>query len=283
MKKNNTCTIIIIISMSLGGMNVMKKRILLIMTSLAVVGCISCGVMAYQNTNVDVNKLPENQKSTPSISLNREETEDEDVVENSTVIFGMAVDKSLEQIEQESSLVVYGTVVGKSDSYRLSTGYIYTDYYVQPTEILRGELAEGEDTITIPVLGGQIEHDELIDESGVDLSPGQTYLLFLHEPMNYMKELGYKGYVFTNVADSVYEIHEDSLVSQIDKRNEIYDNLITLEDVREDLDVINVEYPFSECHDREVEYVRAALKNNYEEGLITEEYYKECLQDYANE
>jgi len=100
-------------------------------------------------------------------------------------ISGLMMGMTFDDMFEQSSLVVYGEVVSKPQSFKIrSVGggeMIFTDYYIKPIQVLRGN-TDMSDAITVRLYGGTVgDRRELVDGEPV-LSKNDKFVLFLYKP-----------------------------------------------------------------------------------------------------
>ena len=93
--------------------------------------------------------------------------------------------RTKEELVKEAMLIVHGTVTGRSESFRVENEYgvreMYTNYFVEVHEVLRGETAEHE--LTIRVMGGEIEGVIIETDFNPNFEIGGEYILLLRLPV----------------------------------------------------------------------------------------------------
>lgn len=87
---------------------------------------------------------------------------------------------------EESTLIVYGKVTGKSDPIVVlhvngESTKVFTDYYIQPTEILRGSTDYDEITIRVDG-GGPVDKTYHVYEEAPELKTNHEYLFIANTP-----------------------------------------------------------------------------------------------------
>lgn len=86
---------------------------------------------------------------------------------------------SLEDLVAENSTIVLGQAVEAHSYWNDSNTLILTDVRVVVSEVLKGELRDGEITVTVP--GGTVGGEAVALIGGAQLAPEGWYLLFLRE------------------------------------------------------------------------------------------------------
>ena len=93
---------------------------------------------------------------------------------------------SVPELFQDASLIVEGTVVGNTDAFRIESvsGNFgnYTDYQFQINSVLRGEPANGADSVDIRVQGGTVGNVTEEYSGSPEFEVGENYLVFLYQP-----------------------------------------------------------------------------------------------------
>lgn len=195
-------------------------------------------------------------------------------------------EKDVRELAEESSLVLRGKVCEKSKAFQIRsvTGAIshFTDFYIEPLEVLRGTAEAGETgRITVRTEGGLVGQKEIVAESAPDLEVGEEYLLFLYQTGSGGGfETGEDYYYVTGScqgamkAASAPRKGESSFYSQ--------NGLEDLREMRETLEEANRQAPPEK--DRARQESLENLKGNLETGFITQEEYDaalERMQQYA--
>ena len=90
-----------------------------------------------------------------------------------------------EELLEQAMLIVHGTVTGRSESFQVENEYgareLYTNYFVEVHEVLRGETAEHE--LTIRVFGGEVEGLIVKLDCDLNFEIGDEYILLLWQPI----------------------------------------------------------------------------------------------------
>lgn len=224
----------------------------------------------------------------------------------------------LEEMMEQSSLIVYGKVTNQSDVLQIQhaendTISHFIDYTMEPIEVLRGEQEENT-PISIRIEGGKKDNLTVIADSAAELEQDKDYILFLYRPMGgggyntegdyYYVTGGYQG-VYEIVADEIIDTLDDSLeqLSVFKNEQQIYYNeniesleeavaldsfqddqiakeAVTLEGLRQELLLFNLEHPANEY----AYYERSLsdLKWNLDTGYISQEEYDRALEQETN-
>ena len=148
---------------------------------------------------------------------------------------------------------------------------IFTDYYFEPTDILKGEdNFEKITNIPVRIMGGQTEELTVITEDFPSLNPGCEYLLFLYRPgmgTGYNTEGDY--FYVTGATQGAYSSNgQQTFVSQYD------DSKLTTEELSNqiyDLSGIKVK--------TKLETFKENCLLNLESGFITEEEYESFMKE----
>lgn len=144
----------------------------------------------------------ENQPDSVTLPENSSQTLKNDVV---MVVQSTLAYKSIEDLMNESTLIIYGKVIGNSEPFLIKPTnggdpVYHTDYYIEPINLYRGvisvdiSLDENEseissssygtipdDAITVRVMGGSNGDVTTIADSEANLEVGNEYLLFLYQ------------------------------------------------------------------------------------------------------
>jgi len=189
-------------------------------------------------------------------------------------ISGLLYGKSIDDMFEQSSLVVYGKVDSKSKSFQIEDSEggvnLCTDYYIKPIEVLRGD-ANGAEKITVRIDGGLYENIKYIDEGEPDFNIGGKFVLFLYRPARgggfntegdyYYVSGGCQG-AFKNVGK--YDTGDIALLQGGD-----YGEGKTMTEMRELTEKANQEIPIDEEYNK-----NQFLKNiqlNLENGFMEQE------------
>ena len=123
------------------------------------------------------------EKMSLAAPVNFEDNEDYIMQSNKTTSFsgGYVIAYSLPEILEQSTVIVRGKVLGfdyltikdKDDSV-----VIWTDYYVEVEDVLRGEPNDDDGLITISSMGGENDDEIWLNKDSI-LRVGQEYLFFL--------------------------------------------------------------------------------------------------------
>lgn len=186
-------------------------------------------------------------------------------------ISGTLVERSLDDLYEQSALIAVGTVTGQSEAFQIKnvSGSIanFTDYYFNLNSILRGN--EESDTITVRVQGGTVGNYTEVYEFSPNLETDNEYLLFLYKPGRggaYNTEGDYY-YVLGLTQGSFSEDNAGNFVSQSGE-------VLTQESLIAALDAEESE-PVNENYFRD-EYIENQ-KRNLQNGFITQEEFDEMM------
>lgn len=216
-------------------------------------------------------------------------------------ISGIMPEFSIEELIERSSLIVYGEVSGKSEAFTIESvdgeESNFTDYYVTPIKILRGDLVDTENKIAVRIQGGFAGDTLVIDEQAPVLESNHRYLLFLRKSSMgggyntvgdyYYINGGTQGVYVEDVSDSIVKksSEEISLISEAQENSEnnmSSEDNINLKDFSFELNNYNENNPVDEKY-FEKEY-KENLKRNLDNHLITQEdydMYLEAMNQYA--
>lgn len=214
---------------------------------------------------------------------------------------GILNELSMEELIEESALIIYGTVTGNSDPFEIMSvsngSSIFTDYYIQPSIVFRGD-ASISDPITVRMEGGKIGNVEVIAEEDAELNVGDSYILFLYKPGmgggfntegDYYYIKGCHQGVFESDADFLFDVNTiagdaDELdIEEIIQENEDLlfasesEELFELAEFVGEVQESNIESPIDET--LEVNTFMDNLKKNLETGFITQEEYDMYLAE----
>jgi hypothetical protein len=84
----------------------------------------------------------------------------------------------LEDLTKANGTIVVGQVLDAKSYWNEGHSFILTDVRIAPNEVLKGELAEQELTVTL--LGGTVGDLTTLILGGAELIPGKSYVLFLN-------------------------------------------------------------------------------------------------------
>lgn len=191
-------------------------------------------------------------------------------------ISGSIVEKSLDDLYEQSTLIAFGSITGKSEAFQIKnvSGSIanFTDYYFQLDNTLRGNAER--DTITVRIQGGTVDNYTEIYEFSPDLKIGNKYLLFLYKPGRggaYNTEGDYY-YVLGLTQGSFYEDNTGDFVSESG-------TVLTKNSLISTLDTYSKK-PINEDYFRN-EYIENQ-KRNLKNGFITQEEFDEMMINIDN-
>lgn len=186
-------------------------------------------------------------------------------------ISGTIVETSLDDLFEQSTLAVFGTVTGKSDAFQIKgvSGSVanFTDYYLNISSTLRGTAKNN--AITVRVQGGTVGNYTEIYEFSPNLEINNDYLLFLYKPGrggayntegDYYYVLGLTQGVFSENENGDFVSASGEILSQ--------ERLIsTLSD--EDMEPVNENYFRNEYIENQ--------ERNLQNGFITQEEFDEMM------
>lgn len=188
-------------------------------------------------------------------------------------ISGTLVERSLDDLYEQSALVAYGTITGQSEAFQIQnvSGPIanFTDYYFRINSTLRGS-AES-DTVTVRVQGGTVGNYTEVYEFSPSLEADNEYLLFLYKPG--------RGGAYNTAGDYYYVLgltqgsfSEDSNGNFVSESGEVIsqESLISALNA-DDLDPVDENYFRNE-------YI-ANQQRNLENGFITQEEFDEMMEN----
>ena len=219
--------------------------------------------------------------------------DDEDI----TVIrkSGLLANVDQSDLIRTSAVVIYGELENKSEPFIvMSTSgdkSVYTDYYIKPTYVLRGE--KDMDRVTVRVEGG-VTNDLIVENEGAPiLKSGTQYLLFLKKPIRGGFTTEGEYYYINGAVQGVYEIKSASEAIDCKNINDIAENkthieMCSQEPISTSLDLgamiekIN-DVDSSKQFDVDIleKDYRSNLKKNLDNGIITEEYYNICIDELS--
>lgn len=209
---------------------------------------------------------------------------------------------SLEEVFEQSTLVIRGKVVSISDSFKIrpvgddegqNIG-VFTDYYIEPVETFRGEALGG--SITVRTRGGIYENLEEIDKSEPLLIEGNEYILMLYKPelgggYNLDEDYYYPNYGFQGVYNissanqsvnttdltlikqsPIQRDQPSSTIQNIDAADTI--SMIAFKNIAQDINK-SKRVPLDSQRDLFIE----TEKNNLETGVITREEYDRNIKE----
>ncbi len=195
------------------------------------------------------------------------------------VVSGSIAEKDLNELKKNSTLVVYGEVVDVSEPFKVKPvgggdASIFTDYYIDAKNILRGDKKSLSDTSKIPVRiqGGEIDGMTVVAEEETTLVVGETYLLFLIDPN---RGGGYNTdgeYFYINgLKQGVYKEKTNGNLE-----NEKSNEKINLGSIISEMAKINKEVPLST---KEEDQFYENLEKNLASGFIDEEEYNTLIEN----
>ena len=126
-------------------------------------------------------------------------------------ISGSLVHLSFEEVIARSHLIAKGKFVGQSEPFRVkptngADESVFIDYYLEPTEILRGSLKPNSNrTISIRMEGGESNRLKIINNDNPKVMPGDEVIVFLCETNwggGYTTNENY--YILTGITQGIY-------------------------------------------------------------------------------
>lgn len=155
-----------------------RKRTVLL--SGAVVLCV-CAIAVFILWNPLQTGRPEDTAPGPASSAVAETASNSDIQEIRPQ--GLVAYMSLDDLKDDACLVVAGTIIGVSEPYQIQAIdadmiWHYTDYYLKPSNVLRGEW-DSDEAITIRTRGGLIDNINFIYDVEPEYQIGEEYIVFL--------------------------------------------------------------------------------------------------------
>lgn len=209
--------------------------------------------------------------------------------ETTQVVSGSMVELTQQEMITRSSLVAIGSVSEISDAFQIKPvnggdPSVFTDYTVEVSDILRGELDS--DTVSVRIQGGTANGMTTIAEEAPELEKGQTYLLYLYQPGrggSYNTEGDY--YYITGVSQGVFALSSDMPLpaGEYDAEMRLSDISTdtetewTLRDAEESIQDINEKQPA----DKDYVY-KQAYENwqaNLDSGFMTQEEFDRSVKE----
>lgn len=192
-------------------------------------------------------------------------------------VSGMIEYMSEEDLVENSTLIIRGTVTGQSDSFEIMavTGGIstYTDYYVEVTQVLRGSSAKAGDTVNIRMEGGEVDGIETIVDYMPPLEISDEMILYLKRPG--------RGGGFNTEGDYYYIVGSCQGAYILDKSNKertgiekfatIDGETYAFNEAVEEISTFSEKYPVNENLSQD-KFLKN-LKGNLKTGYITQEEY----------
>lgn len=203
-------------------------------------------------------------------------------------VSGTLVAMDQEDLMEQATLVIRGKVAGQSDAFRVSPVFggdptIFTDYYVEVYEVLRGDSASPSDTITVRIQGGTVDNLRVIAEEAAELNADDEVLLYLYTPgmgSGYNTEGDY--YYIVGVNQGAYVLDESSEImkfsasddeSFVNKEGEKVDFQETKEEVENFSEIVPVD------EDAVYNDFLETCNKNLKSGFITQEEYDRLLAE----
>lgn len=201
---------------------------------------------------------------------------------------------SLESLTEQSSLVVRGRVLGFDyltvDPSDGGGAWVYTDYYIQVLETLRGEPSADENgLITVRADGGE-NYDSIQLNRDISMTTGSEYLLFLVRPIGGAYATKDDYYMVLNISIGAFVASSETSALS-DGRNVpetfapmSYTSLVepsyTYTDLAGQIKSYGEKYPVDEDYQKK-EFINS-IKKNLESGFMTKEEYDLAI-DSLNE
>lgn len=189
-------------------------------------------------------------------------------------ISSLLAEKTEDDLFKQSLLIVKGKVSAVSDSFQVrSTAggtQTYTDYTVNPSEVLRGSFQGKSLTVRLP--GGTVGNVTTVYDHCPDLQKGEEYILFLYQ-LGYGSTYATKEdyYNILGLTQGVFQLSaEDSSADAPVYRSQSGSTLAASV-----LTARANEYPVDPLYFRN-EYL-ANQKTNLENGIITQAKYDEII------
>ena len=240
-------------------------RFVVVVFSLVVISVFCFSACGSSSDNISQNIVD------PSNTVVNGNVQSDDAV---LTIHGILEGKSEDQLFQQSSLLITGTV-SKSHSFQIQkpTGETsnFTDYEIDVSEILRGELKGHR--VTVRIQGGTAGGISEVYSPGPELKLSEEYLLFLYKPArgggfntegDYYYILGLTQGIFQIVSNS-YETAEATVYKSQSGHEISYTRIVERA----------TEYPIDEFYFR-TEYIENQ-KRNLKNGFITNDEYDKIM------
>lgn len=210
-----------------------------------------------------------------------------------SVVSGLLVELSGEDLYERSTLVIRGKVVGQSDVFQIKpvTGgdaSNFIDYYVEIYEVLRGDSSQENDVVSVRIEGGMINGLNVIVEEAPNINADDEVLLYLYRPGrgswyntkgDYYYVVGERqgAFVLDETAETKDRVESDQLDEVFVSKNHegiIYAEATYTEIARQVKDYTD-KNPVNENIDYEITLEN--MKSNLESGFITKEEYDRFL------
>lgn len=193
-------------------------------------------------------------------------------------VSGLLAPKDEDDLIRESSLVIHGKISGQSEAFKIVPVFgdspsIFTDYYVEIFDVLRGEVGDVTQPISVRVQGGIADDLEVVAEDAPEFTVGDEVLLFLYQPnmgAAYNTEGDY--YYVLGLSQGAYfkEDNTDTYSTELNID-------IVLSEFAEEINALNEEFPIDE--NNEYNTLIENLKKNIETGFITQEEYEDFVAE----
>lgn len=123
-------------------------------------------------------------------------------------VYGYYQIMTLGELLKQSDLVVYGRITQREYIYEQSENnndiLMFTDYYIEPISILRGNPVS-EDEVILRKMGGETKNQNIICGAVEKLNIGEEYLLFLY------RQKGEQYYIL-GMNQGIFEVSEKYLL-----------------------------------------------------------------------
>lgn len=232
-----------------------KKRSIFLLTSISVLLCITLIAVINLKSNFNITTVE---------------------------VSGINPHYELDELVEKSHIIAKGKITGQSDPFIVKPTNngdesVFTDYYFELSEVLRGEKSSG-DTISIRVEGGKKGKWNVVNETDVGMKIGDEVVAFLYKVNvggGYTTNEDY--YLIVAGNQGMYFIDENS-------NENIYKNTITndspliWEKALYELTSISKEKPIN--YNWVYDEVINNLKANVETGFMTNEEYEKTLVEF---
>lgn len=132
------------------------------------------------------------------------------------IISGSLLKITADDMLRDASVIAKGSLIGESSPFKIrqvnGDKSVFTDYYFELQNVIRGEVAPGE-RVSVRVRGGEAADYIVVDETSPNFAMDQEYLLFLQAPGmgggyntvgDYYYIMGVSQGIFTEESDGVY-------------------------------------------------------------------------------
>lgn len=188
-------------------------------------------------------------------------------------ISGTLAEKSIDDLYEQSALIVFGEITGKSEAFQIQnvSGSIanFTDYYFKINSTLRGSTENN--IVTVRVQGGTVGNYTEVYEFSPDFEMNHEYLLFLYKPG--------RGGAYNTEGDYYYVLgltqgsfSEDSSGNFVSEHGEVISEVSLISALAEnDLEPVDENY----FRKKYIENQQRNLKN----GFITQEEFDNIMEN----